>query len=297
MENENLAQTEVESENLAIEGFESLIPDETGSPADGQDKVEGETKVEEDDLELATDDPSKTVTEQIDLDGEKFDKAALKAIVAEHKKIQVEKTNYEAKIREADETIANTKKERDFYTAELGFEAAKIQESLKEYDKVDWVRLLNENPQLYQEARLKYDLQKTNLQKVLDKREQFFGYIEEQLEVENQKKAFAAVNELKKTFKNWNAENYKALIEYGVTKGYSKDFLKQTTDPQIFKMLHSQRAFEKASGTFKPVPKNNVTNINQVRSRGNAQKTGAMDRLRATGDKNDAIAVFESLLG
>jgi hypothetical protein len=198
---------------------------------------------------------------------------------------------------ESDKEMTNQMREQ--YVASLGLLTKAAEDDVKQYNGVDWRRMADEAPDEYVRHKAAYDEALRTLDKTRTETKHFFNQVNEESKKMTQQRAVSCVQELKRSFKNWNENTYYELVHYGVESGVDRDFLLNSTDPGVFKALHKARMFDEGRN----VKTKEITNApNRVfggrNEKGQFTKQGsdALTRLRETGSKHDAAAAMQAFL-
>ena len=117
---------------------------------------------------------------------------------------------------------------------------------LSKYQKIDWVKLAQQDPARYSAAKAAFDAEQTQFR---DKQNQWSGFLQEFDSVSKETlamRAQASLPEIKARIKGWNDGTYAELSDFAVTRyGFSREMVNKITDPQFWEMAHDANNYAK----------------------------------------------------
>jgi hypothetical protein len=181
--------------------------------------------------------------------------------------------------------------------AEAKAEVNLIDAQLKQFEKVPWQQLRQENPAEY--AAMAADFQSLRLSK--SDAEQKLSRIDGEIaSLKNQsisEKRDEMVKTLAKDLKGWGDELGTAITKYAVDNGYSVQDLQAITDPKWVIAMNKARlydAMQKGKEAIKAKAQNAAPVLKPGAPRQADPKSDALAKLRKTGSMDDATAAFRS---
>lgn len=190
----------------------------------------------------------------------------------------------------------------EYHLTALKSMIGRAEERYKPYTEIDWnlaaAKLPTEEYQSLKTAAdtLKADIDyyKTELGKEVDAVKQRQG---EQMQQAAQQCVTALTTPTSPAYiEGWNETLYNDIRQYAASSGVPQQVIDQTVDPVAIKLIHKAMLYDKAQKTAVKKLTNAPRNVNKTPTNdGNASQGGerkALDRLRQSGDEDDAAAVL-----
>lgn len=134
------------------------------------------------------------------------------------------------------------------------------QETLKQYQSLDWDALRNADPQQYTLLKLQERDLKDQLQTHAANYQQRKAQVSEMTARQFQQATQEAVKVLARDIPGFSEATVKAMRDYGLKEGFTADELSKVADPRLFKALHKAAQWDALQGK-KPEAINRVKTL------------------------------------
>ncbi|MFW3388463.1 UNVERIFIED_CONTAM: hypothetical protein RF648_20975, partial [Kocuria sp. CPCC 205274] len=130
-------------------------------------------------------------------------------------------------------------------------ELAKLEadRTIEDYNGFDWGRYKSEDPAGYVENREYLDRFIERRKEIISAMEARDAEIAEEAAKQKAAEAAEAGQVLQRDIPGWSKALYEELMDFAIANGADKDYIMESTDPVLFKMLHKALQFEKGKKT------------------------------------------------
>lgn len=245
----NETEVEHDTNGEVVDDISDLVGDhkeeEVEEVEDEDDSEEESDESDENEIEVTDEDGEEVDFEDYQITLPTGDEVTLSELVKGYKN-STDLNNAISEFQEAQNEFVEKSKD----VGKL-LELAKLEadRTIEDYNGFDWKRYKAEDPSGYVENR-------EYLDRFIERREEIVAAMREReaaIAAEEEKARTAAATEagiiLERDIPGWSKALYEELMDFAVANGAEKEYILNSTDPVLFKMLHKALQFEKGRKT------------------------------------------------
>jgi hypothetical protein len=293
------AEEAEQDQEEAAEDADESAEDDTDPDEEESSDTEDDTEEESEEGEQEEESAKKTLDDDAEVEV-KVDDEVLKVSVKDLKRLY----GQEAALTKKSQQVAAKRKEVEATEQKLAASMERVYKKAAErwepYSKIDML-VASKQLEADQFAALRAEAQAAweDFNFISQEADAFVKQAQAARQEQMQKAAQEAVKVLKDTIPGWSQSLYDNIREYAVTQGMDSEIVNNLVDPIAIQLIHKARLYDESKKvvtkkkvlTPKKVVKTTVTPSAKDMS---PSKDMAAQRLRATGDVDDAAEVFLS---